>query len=83
MTPNFPNFLHSKKVHIRSWVQVHQYKYVDQKGSVVVLAITRSAGVALEVNLRNPLHAGDEAHKQRQTSPEVQNRDISGPRNND
>ena len=25
--------------------------------------VKRSAGVALEVNLRNPLHAGDEAHK--------------------
>ena len=33
----------------------HQYlkKYVDQKGSAVMLAIKRSAGDTLEVNLRN------------------------------
>ena len=29
-----------------------------------MLAIKRSAGVVLEVNLRNPLHAGKEARKQ-------------------
>ena len=29
-----------------------------------MLAAKRSAGVAAEVNLRNLLHAGDEAHKQ-------------------
>ena len=28
-----------------------------------MLAVKRSAGVPPEVNLRNPLHAGDEAHK--------------------
>ena len=28
-----------------------------------MLAAKRSAGVAPEVNLRNPLHAGDPAHK--------------------
>ena len=48
----------------------------------------RSAGVAPEVNLRNPLCAGEEVCKQGnppylwntgQTSPEVQNRGISGP----
>ena len=44
-----------------------------------MLPIMRSAGVALKVNFRNPLHAGDVAHKQRQTSREVQNRNISGP----
>ena len=39
-------------------------KYVDQEGSVAMLATTTSAGVAPEVNLRNPLYAGNEAHKQ-------------------
>ena len=29
-----------------------------------MLAVKRSAGIALEVNLRNPLHAAEEAHKQ-------------------
>ena len=32
------------------------YRYVDQKGS----AAKRSVGVTPEVNLRNPLHVGDE-----------------------
>ena len=36
-----------------------------QRGSAVMLAVKRSAGFALEVNLWNPLHTGDEAHKQR------------------
>ena len=53
-----------------------------------VLATKRSVGVIQEVNLRNLLHAGDEACTQEiphwlwnpgQTSPEVQNRAISGP----
>ena len=35
-----------------------------KKGLAVILAIERSAGVALEANLRNELHAGDEARKQ-------------------
>ena len=39
-------------------------KYVDQKGSAAMPAVKKSAGVAPEVNLRNPLHAGDEACKQ-------------------
>ena len=58
------------------------YKYMDQKGSLAMLATKRSAGVASEVNLRNPLHANKEAHKwgtSGQTSPEAQNRGISGP----
>ena len=39
------------------------HKYVDQKrGVIAMLYIKRSAGVAPEVNLRNPLHAGQEAH---------------------
>ena len=39
-------------------------KYVDHKGSAVMLAVTRSAGVTPVFNLRNPLHAGGEACKQ-------------------
>ena len=40
-------------------------KYVDQKGngSAAMLAAKSSAGVTLEVNLRNPLYAGNEAYK--------------------
>ena len=57
-------------------------------GLAAMLTVKTSTGVAPEVNLRNPLHAGNEAHKQgifpgfqilRQMSPEVQNRGISGP----
>ena len=53
-----------------------------------MLAAKRSAGVAPEVNLRNPLHAGNEAGKQGnpprlwnpgQTSPQLQKKGISGP----
>ena len=36
-------------------------KYVDQNGLAAMLVAKRSAGVATEVNLRNPLHAGNEA----------------------
>ena len=43
---------------------VYIYKYIDQKGSVAMLAVKRSVGVAPEMNLRNPLHMGDKAHKQ-------------------
>ena len=58
-------------------------KYVDKKGSAATLAIIRSVVVAPEVNLRNTLHAGNEAYKQwlrnlGQMSPEVQNKGISG-----
>ena len=42
---------------------MYVYKYVNQKGSAAILAIKRSAGIAPEVNLRNPLHTGDEAYK--------------------
>ena len=38
-------------------------KYVDQKGPAAMLVIKKSAGVAPEVNLRNPLPTGNEAHK--------------------
>ena len=50
--------------------------------------LVEKAGVAPEVNLRNPLCAGEEARKRwnppwlwnpGQTSPKVQNRGISGP----
>ena len=37
---------------------------MDQKGSATMLAVKNSSGVAPEVNWRNPLHAGDKAHKQ-------------------
>ena len=40
---------------------LYVHKYVDQKGSAAMPAVKGSAGVAPEVNLRNPLHAGDEA----------------------
>ena len=43
---------------------IHVYvvnKYVDQKGSAAMLAVNRSAGVALEVNLRNPFHTSEKA----------------------
>ena len=33
------------------------------KGSAATLIVKRSAGVAPDVNLKNPLNAGDEAHK--------------------
>ena len=38
--------------------------YVEQKNPTVMLVIKRSAGVAPEVILRNPSHAGDKVHKQ-------------------
>ena len=37
---------------------VQARKYVDHKASTAMLAVKRSAGVAPEVNLRNPIHAG-------------------------
>ena len=42
---------------------IYVTKYVDQKGSAAMRATKRSVGVAPEVNLRNPLHAGEEACK--------------------
>ena len=56
--------------------------------SAAMLAVKRSAGVTLEVNLRNPLHTGNETCKQEilpdletpeQTLPDVQNKGSSGP----
>ena len=54
-----------------------------------MLTTKTSVGITPEVNLRNPLHAGEKVHKLRRdhhqkstgvsvTSPEVQNRGISG-----
>ena len=40
------------------------YKYVYQKRSAAMLAIRRSADDTPEVNLRNPLHAGEEVVKE-------------------
>ena len=37
---------------------------MDQRGSAAMLAITRSADVTSEVNLRNPLQISGEVHKQ-------------------
>ena len=36
---------------------------VNQKCSAAMLAVKRLAGVAPDVSLKNPLHAGDKAHK--------------------
>ena len=38
-------------------------KYVGQKESAAIPALKRSAGVPLEVNLKNTLPTGEEAHK--------------------
>ena len=46
------------------YVQV-QVQYVDQKDSVALLTAKRTAGVILEMNLKNPLYAGNKAHKSR------------------
>ena len=56
------------------------------------MAAKRSARVAPDVKLRNPLHTGDKAHKRGestlalkpgQMSPELQNRGISSPAKKD
>ena len=54
---------------------VHICRYVDQKGLAAMLSSIQSAGVAPEVNLRNPPWLWNPG----QISPEVQNRGISGP----
>ena len=46
-----------------TYAYTHMYTYADQKGLAVMLVIKGSVGVAPELNLRNPLHEGDEAHK--------------------
>ena len=38
--------------------------YRDRKDSAAMLAVKKSVAVAPEMNPRNPLHAGDKAHKQ-------------------
>ena len=43
---------------------VHIYKYVNQKSSAAMLVIKRSVGVTPGVNLRNPLHGGQNTCKQ-------------------
>ena len=50
------NTLHSK-------FESHQCLYEWTKGLTETLAIKKSADVAPEVNLRNPLHTGEEVHK--------------------
>ena len=59
--PGFPGVLSFFQVFQVEWEPWR--KYVDPKGSVAVVTIKRSAGVTPEVNLRNPLHAGQKAHK--------------------
>ena len=63
-------------------------KYMDRKDSAAMLSADRWPGVTPEVNQRNPLQPGEKACKWElppwlqnpgQMSPEVQNRDISGP----
>ena len=44
-------------------MRVYVCKYLNQKGSAALLAIMKSAGVAPEVKLRNPLHEGKKARK--------------------
>ena len=65
------------------------YKYVDQKGSAAIMALKRSAGVALEVNLVNPSctcneHLSKEIHPgfetQRRNRQKFKPRDVSDPR---
>ena len=64
------------------------YKYVDQNVRLAMLAIKRSAGVAPEMNLGNPLRTGDNAWNQETHSgfetqgrhhQKSKNRGISGP----
>ena len=43
--------------------QAKQFHKMWNKWSGAILAVNRSAGVVPEVNLRNPLHAGDKARK--------------------
>ena len=62
----------------------HVFKYMDRKGSAAMLTPIQSAGVTPEVNLRITQvrkHTKDPPWfwNPGQTSPEVQNRGISGP----
>ena len=57
--------------------------YVDQKGSVAMLTVKRSACVVPEVYLRNPPHAGGKAckrgqmsHKSKETVSVVPQKDV-------
>ena len=67
---------------------VHVCKYVDQKETAQLPWWPSRSQQVSHQNLKNLLHAGDEVHKQgdplwlwnpEETSPEVQNRVISGP----
>ena len=44
---------------------VYMYTCMCTKGSAAMLAVKRSAGVTPEVNLNNPLQAGEKALNQR------------------
>ena len=75
--------------HHRSWFQAQPMptcRYVEEYGLAAMLAANMSAGVTLEVNLREcvmhmpPPSVNKAAHSGPQKpSPEVQNRGISGP----
>ena len=78
-----------RKVFLRTtWGQSHFQSMLRMfKCWAAIPAIKRSAGVAQEVNLSNPLHVGVSTQARvppwlwypEQMSPEVQNRCISGP----
>ena len=42
---------------------LYMCKYVNQNSSAPILTTKRSAGIAPEVNLSNPLQAGNEVYK--------------------
>ena len=42
---------------------LYMYKYVDGNELVTILAAKLSASIALEVNVGNPLYAGDKVYK--------------------
>ena len=65
----FPVSLSSQTAHLRSVgvFAIREFARLIQpmfgsKGSAAMLAVMRSAGVTSEINLRNSLQAGKEAH---------------------
>ena len=54
-------FIPLERTAFESHQHLNIYKYADQKISTAMLAIRRSAGVTLVVDLRNPLHASEES----------------------
>ena len=56
---------HPSQVQVPPMLGKNMYKYVYQKGWTAMLAVKKSAGIAPELNLRNPLHAGEGACKGR------------------